>query len=130
MSSVLMEIVTWLLGDAISSQIPSAPTPEGAFNASLGAIAAFFGFVAVLVAIAALILPWNAHHVSWDAVLLEATLFTVVAGCAALAILAGRRAPRVTSRNLPLAKAACGASMLAIAASGLALAITTAQALL
>jgi hypothetical protein len=92
------------------------------FNGSLGAVSAFFGFVAVLVAITTVL-----NSVGSLPLVLVLTL--VVAGLASLGILAGRRAPRVTKRHLALAKFGYGASVTALVASVLALLVALARAL-
>jgi hypothetical protein len=130
MSSILIEVAAWLLGDAISGRIPSAPTPEGAVNASLGAVAAFLGFVSVMVAIPAVVFPFGRGHFGLDAILLATTLLLVVTACGSLGILAARRALRVTGRNLALAKLGHVASIVAISGCVVGLLVTAARALL
>jgi hypothetical protein len=122
MSSILIEIMTYLLGDAVVSRFPNPQPPEGMFNGSLGAISALFGFVAALVAI-----PTVLNSVG--PVPLVLVLSLVVAGVASLGILAGRRAPRVTKRNLALAKLGYGASVTALVAAVLALLFALVRAL-
>ncbi len=115
MSSILVEIITQLLGDAVASRIPGPQSPpEGTFNGSFGAIAAFFGFVAFLFAIPAVL---NSLR-SLPLVLL---LSFVVTGLASVGIYVGQRAPRVTTRNLALARFGYRVSMVALVASLLAL---------
>jgi hypothetical protein len=122
MSSILIEIITYVLGDAVVSRIPNPQPREGMFKGSLGAVSAFFGFVAVLFAI-----PTALNFAGPLPLVLVLTL--VVAGVASLGILAGRSAPRVTKRNLALAKFGYGASVTALVASVLALLVALARAL-
>jgi hypothetical protein len=130
MSSILTEVVTWLLGEAISARIPTTPTPEGVLNASLGAVAAFFGFVSVMVAIPAVLFSLHRGPFPAEGLLFVTTLLLVVGGCGALGMLAARRAPRVTSRNLALAKLGYGACRLAIAGSVVAAVVAAVRVLL
>jgi hypothetical protein len=125
MSSILVEILTQLLGEAVSSRIPNPQPPEGILNGSLGAIAAFFGLLSALFAAPAVVFVAQ----SGDALVVVFVLCLVVAACASLGILAGRRAPRVTSRNLALARVGYRTSEVALAASVLALVVALVRAL-
>ena len=122
MSSILIEIITYILGDAVGSRIPNHQPPEGMFNGSLGAVSAFFGFLAILFAI-----PTVFNTVGpFPLVLL---LALVVAGIASVGIVSGRKAPRVTKRNLALAKFGYGASITSLGVSVLALLVALVRAL-
>jgi hypothetical protein len=118
MSSILIEILASLLS------FPTGPPPSGrTLDSSLGAVAAFFGFVALLFALPLVVflgapLP------------LALGLSLVVIGCATLGILAARKAPRVTNRNLGLAKAGYVGSIIAIGASVVALVVAASRALM
>jgi hypothetical protein len=126
MPSHLLEIIAALFAGALPT---APPPPEGTLNASLGAIAAFFGFVSVLLAVPAVAFCFSRSIRSEDLPLFL-ILFLVTSGCGALGILAGRRAPRVTARHLALAQCAYGACILAIAASLAALVVAASRALL
>jgi hypothetical protein len=127
MTSFFEQVAAWLLGEAISAPIPATPTPEGLLNASLGAVAAFFGLVSLMVATPAVVLSFHSGPFGPEPLLLVVTLFPVVAACGALGVLAGRRAPRVTKRNLALARVGSGACMLAIAGSVVAVLVCAAR---
>jgi len=109
--------------NALASALGGAPARlKEDLNASLGAVAAFFGLVALLFT-----LPVVAFMAaSFLAVLL---ISAVVGGCAAVSILAARRAHRVTQRHLGLAKAGYAASLVALAGCVVALVVTGSRAL-
>ena len=119
MSSIHLEIHTALLGGSIPT---GSPPLEGQLDGSLGAVAAFFGFVAILFA-----LPLVAFLAA--PLPLALGLSAVVAGCATVSILAARRAPRVTTRNLGLAKAGYLASVIAVGACAIAVVVAAVRLL-
>jgi hypothetical protein len=98
------------------------PPPEGSLDASLGAVSAFFGTIAILFAIPAVVGTASA--------LVVLRLALTATGFAALGILAGRRAPRVTTRNLILAKSGYALSVVALAGSIVALSVAMARELI
>jgi hypothetical protein len=112
-----------ILPDSAVALLGGAPARLKAdLNASLGAVAAFFGFVALTFAV--LLVLFIA--VPFQPVF---TISTLSAGFAAMGILAGRRAPRVTTRNLRLAKAGYLASVVALAGCVVALVVSAIRAL-
>jgi hypothetical protein len=109
--------------ETLASVLGGAPARLKAdLRASLGAVAAFFGLVALL-----LMLPLVMFMAAPFLLVLE--LSAIVGGCAAVSFLAGRRAHRVTNRNLGLAKAGYAASAVALVGCVVALAVTGARAL-
>jgi hypothetical protein len=109
--------------DALSSAIGGAPARlKEDLNASLGAVSAFFGLVALLFALPLVVFMAAPFP-------LAVVLSAVVAGCAVLSIFVARRAPRVTKRNLGLAKAGSLASVLALGACLVVLLVTGSRAL-
>jgi len=122
MNSLLAEIIGTLLQGAIPSRRPSAPPPEGEVNASLGAIAGFFGFLSVLFSLALLGMLKNG-------LLFLTTFACIPIGFGYIAYRAGRRAPRVSDRNLRLAKLGFGASIVGFAVTGASLLIAVGRIL-
>jgi hypothetical protein len=122
MSSILIEIIASLFDGAIPTDPPAR---EGELNASLGAIAAFLGFISLMFAIPTVVFSFGPAPF-----LLVLGLSLVVVVSAVLGRLAGRRALGVTRRNLALAKLGYGVSTFAMAASLVALLVALARLLL
>jgi len=109
--------------DRLASVLGGAPARlKEDLDASLGAVAAFFGFVALLFALPLVVFMAAPF-------LLVLILSAVVSGFAAVSILAARRAPRVTKRHLGLAKAGYVASVAALAGCVVMLAVIGSRAL-
>jgi hypothetical protein len=112
-----------LVPETLASRLAGVPARlKEDLNASLGAVAAFFGFVALLFALPLVVFMAAPF-------LLTATLSVVVGGFAAVSIIAGHRAPRLTNRSLGLAKAGYVASLVALAGCVVALVVTGVWAL-
>ena len=109
--------------ETLASQLAGAPARlKEDLNASLGAVAAFCGLVALLFALPLVVFMAAPF-------LLTLVLSMVIGGFAVVSILASRKAPRVTNRNLGLAKAGYVASLVALAACVVALVVTGTRAL-
>jgi hypothetical protein len=121
--SPLLEIVTDFIASALGECIPGKqrrqPFPEG-WEASLGAVAAFAGVLAFIFALALLVnaaYPWNFTVKDY---------VSLIGASVAVALLAlggrwaGVRAPKVTRRNLGLARCGRGVATLALGMSFLA----------
>jgi hypothetical protein len=120
--SFLMELVVNIVAEAAGEAAFRNRTPrffpEGHANASLGAVAAFAGSLALIFAIPVLLFTAYADQLTTTdrAGLLLASLVVAALGYGGRR--AGMRAPQVTSRNLILAKfGTCVASL----ATGMAL---------
>jgi hypothetical protein len=119
--SPILEIITDLfagaVGEAVGRKRKHPPFPEGDANASLGALASFAGVFALIFALALLLNAVYARNFT-------ATDYLGVIGASVAVTLvalggrwAGVRAPRVTQRNLGLARIGRGVSMLALSMS-------------
>ena len=121
--SPFLEIVTDFIASALGECIPGErrqqPFPEG-WEASLGAVAAFAGVLAFIFALALLV---NAAH-PWNFTVKDYVSLIGASVAVALLALGGRwagvRAPKVTRRNLGLARCGRGAATLALGMSFLA----------
>jgi hypothetical protein len=108
--------------ETVASVLGGAPARlKKDLRASLGAVAAFLGLVALLLVLP-LVIFMSAPF------LLALELSAIVAGCAS-SILVGRHAFRVTDRNLWLAKTGCIASVVALVGCVVVVAVTGARAL-
>ena len=116
----LADILVQILGDMLlggSSKPPQPAPPEGMVNASLGAIAAFLGILSALLAILASLNAVAGHPFT------GLFLCLIVAGLASGGIATGGKAPRVTTRNLGLARLGFGAAAFALVVSLLGLVV-------
>jgi hypothetical protein len=121
--SPILEIITDFFASAVGEAVgrKHRPFPEGAGNASLGALASFAGVLSFILALALLL---NAAY-AWNFTINDN--LSVIGASVAVALLAlggrwaGARAPRVTRRNLGLARFGRGAATLSL---GMVLAAT------
>ncbi|MDB6103067.1 MAG: hypothetical protein JWO52_3066 [Gammaproteobacteria bacterium] len=119
--SPILEIITDFFASAVGGVVgrrrKHPPFPEGAGNASLGALASFAGVLAFVFALALLLNAAYARDFTGN------DYVSVIGASVAVALLAlggrwaGVRAPRVTRRNLGPARLGRGAAMLALGMS-------------
>ncbi len=104
LTELVLNIVAEVGGEAAARNRKPQYFPEGATNASLGAVAAFAGSLALIFAIPVLLFAAYADQFTTTdrAGLLVAALAVAALGYGGRR--AGVRAPQVTSRNLILAK--------------------------
>ena len=108
--SILGELLTQLLGEAAVDALsknkkPHVPLPEGEGNASLGDVSLFSGVLSLL--FAGLFFTATLDRVSFTDVggmaIIVIAVFAFLVGL--LAYRTGRKAPKVTRRNLGMARA-------------------------
>jgi hypothetical protein len=133
--SFLGELIGQILGEAavdavLPNRKPRPPFPEGEENASLGAVSLFAGFLSLVFSMLALCGAGNrAMYVDMGAAVVLGMAVLSFLG-ALLAYRCGRKAPRVTRRNLWMASVGKWLSLPAMLASACAIPICLVRVLL